>query len=890
MQGRLTYPRPTNGRLLVFWLRVADLGILRFRCTMTHVGDRFGDCELSVERIELRRAGQIVDMEPQVFDVLAYLLRHRERVVPKTELLDQIWGNRFVSESALSSRIKSARRAVGDTGRDQRIIKTVYGRGYRFVADVIEKPRLGGPAHGEAAAAGPAEDTRAPADRVLWAVGDIRAGIGAAIQIVGGPGSGKTQLLHQVAGAARRQALAVGLSAPVLASRSPYLCVAEAVDEMAQRDPGLLDVIPATCRTELERAFDGQLPTTRQRWFVAVREFLVAAAERSGAVLLLDNLHLAHREALILVDDIARLTHTHPLAIITAQRSAAPARPGFEVVNLGMGDLTPVDQHAAFDPPAEVTEVLQRVAQIGDRFDRLDFTAAAGDDAPVDQLLDQALGSGAVRAESGRYRFADPAVAARLAAGIAPALRPTVRAEIAMRLVDLGATPAQVADLLLAAGQPAVAAPYALEAARLAAASALHAEVLRWTEAVRDHVDGAAEAALLSLRADALAAVGDHAAVPAYRKALAAADLDQAPGLRARLARVAMLSGDLASAEEALAGLEPSGGPDDGAILLARGMLAYFSDDLDGADAAVQAARAVALAPGAPNRLLDVITLQGMIAHNRGMWFDRLRRELRATSENPELAATVFDSHLCVAEYLLYGPTPYAEITALTRQLREQAEQTGARRGVAFAVTVAGEAALLAGDLDTARADLTEAAALHAEMGADTGTAHTLQRLAEVELAAGDRPAAERLLRRALPLARWSPLARHLLQRIYGTLISAAADADAALAIVDEAAERLDEPFSCIFCQVMIAVPASIACIEGGRVEEARAWLAQAERSAATWQGTAWQGAVAEARAHLARAEGDDAAAGRLLADAAKLFELAGQPLDAQRCLDAATA
>src|ERR1700749_1878199 len=107
---------------------------------MAPVGGRFGDCELSVERIELRRAGQIVDMEPQVFDVLAYLLRHRERVVPKTELLDQIWGNRFVSESALSSRIKSARRAVGDTGRDQRVIKTIYGRGYRFVADANERP------------------------------------------------------------------------------------------------------------------------------------------------------------------------------------------------------------------------------------------------------------------------------------------------------------------------------------------------------------------------------------------------------------------------------------------------------------------------------------------------------------------------------------------------------------------------------------------------------------------------------------------------------------------------------------------------------------------------------------------------------------------------------
>ncbi|HTS15705.1 MAG TPA: hypothetical protein VMH24_08550, partial [Candidatus Sulfotelmatobacter sp.] len=366
------------------------------------------------------------------------------------------------------------------------------------------------------------------------------------------------------------------------------------------------------------------------------------------------------------------------------------------------------------------------------------------------------------------------------------------------------------------------------------------------------------------------------------------AGLDQAPGLRTRLARAAILSGDLASAEEALAGLEPDGGPDDGAILLARGMLAYFSGDIDGADAAVEAARAMALAPGAPNRLLDVITLQGMIAHNRGQWFDRLRRELRATTENPELASAVFDSHLCVAEYLLYGPTPYDEVVALTRQLREQAERTGARRGVAFAVTVAGEAALLAGDLDAARADLAEALALHVEMGADTGTAHALQRLAEVELAAGDRAAAERLLRRALPLARWSPLARHLLQRIYGTLISAAPDTDAALAVVDEAGERLDEPFSCIFCQVMIAVPASIACTEGGRLDEARSWLAQAQRSAATWQGTAWQGAVAEARGHLVRAEGDHAAAGRLLAEAATLFELAGQPLDAQRCLDAA--
>ncbi len=857
---------------------------------MTHVGVRFGDCELSVERMELRRAGQLVDLEPQVFDVLTYLLRHHERVVPKTELLDQIWGNRFVSESALTSRIKSARRAVGDTGRDQRIIKTIHGRGYRFVADVNGQPRVARPGDGRVAFDDPAaEASTTPTHQVLRAVSDVPAGPGAAIQVSGGPGSGKTELLHQAAQAARHRALAVGLSAPAVASRSPYLCIAEALKDMAQTDPGLFNAVPAGCRAELEQAFDGHLPTTRQRWFVAVREFLVAAAEKSGAVLLLDDLHLAHSEALLLVEDVARLTRTHRLAVIIAQRSGTQTRAGFEIVELADGHRPQVDLDAAADLPAGVAEALQRVAQLGNRFGKLEFTAAAGQDPQAaGQLLEQALSSGVIRAESGGYRFADLAFAARLAAQATPAPRPSVMNEIVTRLVDLGATAAQVADVLLAAGEPALAAPYALKAARIAAASGLNAEVLRWTEAVRDHVNGRMEPALLSLRADALAAAGDYAAVPAYRKALASAGPDQAPGLRTRLARAALLSGDLASAEEALAGLEPSGGPDDGALLLARGMLAYFSGDMDAADAAVKAARAMALAPGAPDRLLDVITLQGMIAHNRGEWFDRLRRELRATTENPELAAAVVDSHLCVAEYLLYGPTPYSEVVALTRQLREQAERMGARRGVAFAVTVAGEAALLAGDLDAARSDLAEALALHAEMGADTGTAHSLQRLAEVELAIGDRAASERLLRRALPLARWSSLARHLLQRIYGTLISAAPDADAALAVVDEAVERLDESFSCIFCEVMIAVPASIACAEGGRLDQARSWLVQAQQSAANWQGTAWQGAVAEARAHLSRAEGDRAAASRLLAEAATLFELAGQPLDAQRCLDAA--
>jgi DNA-binding winged helix-turn-helix (wHTH) protein/alpha-beta hydrolase superfamily lysophospholipase len=89
---------------------------------------------------ELRRDGQRVPLEPQAFDVLTYLVSHRDRVVSKEELMDAIWGDRFVTEAAVTSRIKQVRRALGDDGRDQRVIRTVHGRGYRFVATPADAP------------------------------------------------------------------------------------------------------------------------------------------------------------------------------------------------------------------------------------------------------------------------------------------------------------------------------------------------------------------------------------------------------------------------------------------------------------------------------------------------------------------------------------------------------------------------------------------------------------------------------------------------------------------------------------------------------------------------------------------------------------------------------
>jgi len=98
----------------------------------------FSDCQLDLDRFELRRAGRLRPVEPQVFDLLAVLIRERHRVVPKEELLDTVWGNRFVSESALTSRVKAARQAIGDNGHSQQLIRTARGRGYQFVAPVDE--------------------------------------------------------------------------------------------------------------------------------------------------------------------------------------------------------------------------------------------------------------------------------------------------------------------------------------------------------------------------------------------------------------------------------------------------------------------------------------------------------------------------------------------------------------------------------------------------------------------------------------------------------------------------------------------------------------------------------------------------------------------------------
>lgn len=101
----------------------------------------FDGSVLDTDRRELRRGCQAVDIEPQVFDLLEYLIRHRERVVSRDELIEQIWSGRVVSESALSTRINAVRSAIGDSGTQQRLIKTLPRKGIRFVGELDKEPK-----------------------------------------------------------------------------------------------------------------------------------------------------------------------------------------------------------------------------------------------------------------------------------------------------------------------------------------------------------------------------------------------------------------------------------------------------------------------------------------------------------------------------------------------------------------------------------------------------------------------------------------------------------------------------------------------------------------------------------------------------------------------------
>jgi DNA-binding SARP family transcriptional activator/tetratricopeptide (TPR) repeat protein len=773
------------------------------------------------------------------------------------------------------------------------------------------------------------------------------AGGGSTLLVTGPPGVGKTAVLDLAVAMARRRGWRIGRgTASAVEGPWPYASVLEALGDLCRHHPTLLDGLDDQFREEIGRAMSGAEvswtgESAHQRLFVATAELLRIASAGHGVLLVVDDIHEADEASLRLLHYLARCALTTSVVVVLAHRAEgtqtlrtvtsslatrgigstlrlapldekatrrliASAAPGlddatvsyicsasgglpFAVLELVRTAVEGRPAEVGLALPEAVERTFGRVALLGSTFSTDELVAVAGvDEETAYQHLDVARAALVVEPADTGHQFRHALVRETLLERMPAPVRAAARLEVAHQLSRLGAAPARVAHQFLAAGRADLAVPYVLPAVETAGALGAYRDALVLVDAVRDHADGQERAHLLARRGDLLMALGDPGAVSAYREATAVTTGTEHRLVRARLARAACFAGEFDTADAALTGLELEGDAADGPILLARGNLAYFTGDIDAAWDAAASARRLLLTPDDPWHYVDLVALQGLIAHQRGEWFERFRLELRRTSGKPGLATALFDAHLCVAEYLLYGPVPYAEVVELAEKLRGRAARAGALRGVAFATALIGEAALLMGDLARAERELLEAVDLHRDVDAAAGEAHSLQRLAEVRLAQGNPEEAQQLLQRALPLARWSVISMHLLQRIYGTMIAVTPDPVAARAMVDRAEATLGETDSCPFCDVMLAVPAAIACASVGDVDAAQRHLAVATASAARWEGSAWEAAVLEARAHTARARGDSDEFGRLIRDAATLFGAAGQPRDRERCERAA--
>lgn len=286
----------------------------------------FADCELDEQLFQLRRRGEIVAIEPKVFDVLLYLLRHRDRVVTKDELFDTVWAGQAVSESVLPKCINVARRAVGDESAEQQIIRTVHGRGYRFVAAVTpretaqeETPTSGAPVEGRP---GAPFVGRAPVlERLRDALTVVSAGRGQVHLVAGEPGIGKTRVVDELAALAREQRALVAVGRAYEGDGAPAFwpwlqilrtCVdaLEASSLTPLMGAGAADIaallpdVRARIRG-LPRPEPIEAESARFRLFESVTTFLQRVAARQVLVIVLDDLHWADEASLRLLRFVA---------------------------------------------------------------------------------------------------------------------------------------------------------------------------------------------------------------------------------------------------------------------------------------------------------------------------------------------------------------------------------------------------------------------------------------------------------------------------------------------------------------------------------------------------------------------------------------------------------
>jgi DNA-binding winged helix-turn-helix (wHTH) protein len=315
---------------------------------------QFGDFAIDGSLYELRRRGRRVRIEPKALDLLGYLIRHRDRVVSKDELLAAIWPGEFVSEAALTYCVKAVRKAVGDTGASQRIIATVRSRGYRFIAAVDEQPAAlpeRPSANLDTAAAAP-RSLPGSLDRSSFYVGreaamtqlhaalaNTLAGHGRIALIEGEPGIGKTRTAEEVAAVAAARGVRVLLGRCYEGAGAPafwpwiqvvraYLVGTSRAAALLAMDRGTADL--AQIVPEIGEWLDtppppatSESPQTRFRLFDSMTAFLQRASRVQPLMVMLDDLHWADKPSLLLLQFLAQELSASRLLVLGTYRNVA---------------------------------------------------------------------------------------------------------------------------------------------------------------------------------------------------------------------------------------------------------------------------------------------------------------------------------------------------------------------------------------------------------------------------------------------------------------------------------------------------------------------------------------------------------------------------------------
>ncbi len=682
-------------------------------------------------------------------------------------------------------------------------------------------------------------------------------------------------------------------------------------------------------------------PVDRRRVFWAVGQLLGQAAAERGVVLVIDDLNAADEATVALVHHLARSATGERLLVVAAMRdeplpeAAALVRSSLlergAAVELALGPLdrsaiAAVAQRAAarplqpgalgaiqrsaagnpffaeelaasVDASGEVTvstrlrEVVARrlerleplgerllaaLAVIDDGFTEAELAALAGA-ARVEEALGEAQAAGVLERVRGRYRFRHALVREELAARLPEEVLRRTHAEAAGLLAADDAPPERVAHHLLRAGRAREAVPLLTRAVGWAAGVGAYRDGAEWAELALEHADEHERPELLALRAQLLHGAGEARAPGAYAEAIAVAPAERVPALRVQQARACVAAGDIAGAKAALERFRAERPEDLYESTFVRGMVAWHTGDWEEARRVAAEADGVAVDPG------DLAVLRGMLAHVDRGWERHSRHQLTQVWDSPELAGRVFDAYLCVTEYVLTAGDPYDRVAGFAKRLRAQAQQAGARRGEAFATTVLGETELFTGSLEAARAHLVDAARLSREVSAVGGESLARLRLGETLLHLGDRAGARAQLEEALELAHISPLAEHLVFLVCGVLLQVPEENAEALALIERAETLFDPIWVCPFCPTGYHVAAATVCARAGQLERSREFLRRAEFGAERWQGGPWPAAVAEARARLLLAEGDQPAAAYALRRAAEGYAAAGQVLNERR-------